>query len=305
MKIILLNGPSSAGKSSIARELKGMLEGPVQVIALDDYLDMTPEEPIWEDDVFAVTPRMGADIAAALEAGESVIIDHVITSARIFEAIRKAIGERPCFRVLVTCDTAVLRQRERDRGNRCIGSAEASRQYLFPKDGYDLRIDSGLLQPGEAAERIAACADLTIRKMRRTDLTPLHALLSDPEVMRHIEPPFSSEKTEAFLQEAGMAEPPLIYAVDDGEGRFIGYVIYHGYEEDSVEIGWVLNRSAWGHGHAQALTALLIEKARNEKKNVVIECSPEQTVSQHIAVRNGFACCGCSEGLQLYRLTLR
>ena len=146
--------------------------------------------------------------------------------------------------------------------------------------------------------------NITIRKMQPGDTDALYRLLSDPEVMRHLEPPFDREKTETFLHHAGLTEPPLVYAAE-ASGDFIGYVIYHAYDADSVEIGWVLNRSAWEHGHAQALTALLIEKARNEKKNVVIECSPEQTVSQHIAVRNGFACCGCSEGLQLYRLTLR
>lgn len=147
--------------------------------------------------------------------------------------------------------------------------------------------------------------NLTIRKMRMEDLTALYALLSDPDVMQHIEPPYSMEKTATFINDAGISEHPLIYAVDDAENHFIGYVIYHGYEADSVEIGWVLKRSEWGHGYAQALTTLLIEKARTEKKNVVIECAPEQSVSIHIAVKNGFSYCGRTDGCDVYRLTLR
>ena len=54
-----------------------------------------------------------------------------------------------------------MKQRERARGNRCIGSAEASQRYLFPKAGYDIRIDSGMLNPDEAAERIAVYMNLT------------------------------------------------------------------------------------------------------------------------------------------------
>ena len=83
MNVILLNGPSSAGKSSIAKELKTILDtqGATEVIALDDYLDMASSESIWEDDVFTVMPGMCSDIAAALNNRRNVIIDHVIIPA--------------------------------------------------------------------------------------------------------------------------------------------------------------------------------------------------------------------------------
>ena len=41
--------------------------------------------------------------------------------------------------------------------------------------------------------------DLSIRRMRKEDLGWLYRLLSDPEVMRWLEPPYSMEQTEAFL----------------------------------------------------------------------------------------------------------
>ena len=72
---------------------------------------------------------------------------------------------------------------------------------------------------------------LVIRKMREEDLEPLHRLLSDPRVMKYLEPPFSEEKTEAFLKNCGMKEEPLVYAVDDENG-FAGYVIYHRYDHE-------------------------------------------------------------------------
>ena len=40
-----------------------------------------------------------------------------------------------------------------------------------------------------------------IRKMTITDLDDLYALLSDSEVMRYIEPPFSKEQTVQFLMD--------------------------------------------------------------------------------------------------------
>jgi hypothetical protein len=39
------------------------------IIALDDYLEMSPDEPVWEDDVFDTMPATQADIRAARHRG--------------------------------------------------------------------------------------------------------------------------------------------------------------------------------------------------------------------------------------------
>lgn len=72
--------------------------------------------------------------------------------------------------------------------------------------------------------------------MKSSDADALYRLLSDPEVMRYLEPLYDRAQTEAFLHRAGLSEPPLVYAAE-GNGRFIGYVIYHPYDEESIEIG--------------------------------------------------------------------
>ena len=153
---ILLNGPSSAGKSSVAKALKQMLPGSggAAIISLDDYLQMSANEPIWEDDVFSVMPRMCKDVSSALRDGKTVIIDHVITSPRIYSALKNAVAGFQMKTVLVSCDTETLRLREAERGDRCLGSAEASLQYLYPKTGYDLCVDSGKASPSALAEAI-------------------------------------------------------------------------------------------------------------------------------------------------------
>jgi chloramphenicol 3-O phosphotransferase len=124
------------------------------VISLDDYLQMSAKEPIWEDDVFAVMPLMCRDIAAALQAGKTLIVDHVITSPRIYGALTAAVKGFSLKTILVSCDPGLLRKREAARGDRCIGSAEASLQYLYPKTGYDLSVDSGEMGAEALAERI-------------------------------------------------------------------------------------------------------------------------------------------------------
>lgn len=46
---------------------------------------------------------------------------------------------------------------------------------------------------------------LHIRRLTAEDLEPLHRLLSDPAVMRYLEPPFTRAQTEAFLQRQAWA----------------------------------------------------------------------------------------------------
>ena len=143
--------------------------------------------------------------------------------------------------------------------------------------------------------------NITIRRMQSSDADALYRLLSDPTVMRCLEPPYDRAQTEAFLRRAGLAEPPLVYAVQEDE-HFIGYVIYHDYDKDSVEIGWVLFPEYWGRGYASELTDRLISWARKERKSIVIECVPEQVATVHLAAQKGFRMEGITDGLAVYRL---
>ena len=144
--------------------------------------------------------------------------------------------------------------------------------------------------------------DITIRRIQPGDADALYRLLSDPAVMRYLEPPFDRAQTEDFLRRAGLAEPPLVYAAEEN-GSFIGYVIYHAYNAESVEIGWVLLPEYWGRGYASALTDRLIDRARQEQKSIVIECAPAQAATKRIAIKKGFRACGICDGLTVYRLT--
>ena len=144
--------------------------------------------------------------------------------------------------------------------------------------------------------------NIHIRSFEENDLQPLYELLSDEEVMKYIEPPFSPEQTMTFLKKAGLSDPPLIWAAENENGVFIGYVIYHDYEEDSKEIGWILKREFWGKGCAKVLTEQLIGRAETEGKTVVIECLPEQQVTSHIAKKFGFTYAGRRDDLDVYTL---
>ena len=156
-RLLLLNGPSSAGKSSIAKELQQKLRlcgADPMIVSIDDYMKIAEDEEIWEDDVFEIMPDMCRDITPALLQGKWVIVDHVITSARIYEALLDAAAGFDVVKILVSCSLETLLKREKERGHRFAGSAEASLKYLYPKKGYDLRIDSGKTDAASSAERI-------------------------------------------------------------------------------------------------------------------------------------------------------
>ena len=146
--------------------------------------------------------------------------------------------------------------------------------------------------------------DLTIRNMNENDFESLYGLLSDPQVMRYLEAPYTKEKAKQFLKNAGLSDPPLIYAVDKN-GMMIGYVIFHEYDDVGMEIGWVLHPRCWGNGYASYLTERLIERALDLGRQPVIECVPEQEATKHIALKYGFEYEGKKDGLEIFRLKER
>ena len=109
-----------------------------------------------EDDVFEISGDMCTGALEALEKANGVIIDHVITSERIYCQLREMLGQYPIRTVHVTCPLEVLLQREFARKNRCLGSAEASYLYLYPREGYDLTVDTSVMTTAECAEKILA-----------------------------------------------------------------------------------------------------------------------------------------------------
>ena len=155
--IILLNGPSSSGKSTLSRTLQAQLlrEGQEYPwISIDHFLNMSTDEVIYEDDVYAICPALCQAVETALETAPGVIIDQVITSRRIFDHLCNHLAAHRIHLIRVTCPVEILRQRELARKNRCLGSAEASQIYLYPQEGYHLTVDTYAMTPQECAARI-------------------------------------------------------------------------------------------------------------------------------------------------------
>ena len=157
-QIILLNGSSSSGKSTLAKVLQTVIEDKrnerYDIVSIDDFLKMTTEDVIYEDDVFEISDALCESVLQALEESQGVIIDHVITSERIFNQLTERMSCYHLWLVHVTCPLEIIRKREQERKDRCLGSAEASYTYLFPKEGYDLTVDTHSMTISECANKI-------------------------------------------------------------------------------------------------------------------------------------------------------
>ena len=85
----------------------------------------------------------------------------------------------------------------------------------------------------------------------------------------------------------------MIFAAEK-DGQFIGYVIFHEYDIDSYELGWVLAKKYWGKD--------MITKSAEMKKDLIIECVFEQEKTKHLALSNGFTYTDNFNNLDAFRL---
>jgi chloramphenicol 3-O phosphotransferase len=169
-KIIILNGTSSSGKTSIVRALQDRLAEPYLEVGLDKFIWMLPrrylDRPLW-DDVLGLNVTAGATghwlvagmhrtIAALSAAGIHVIADHVLVEpAWLLECVR-LFSDPPALLVGVRCPLAVLEERERARKDRTLGQARAQFEAVHAHNLYDIEVDTAVSTPQECAEQIEA-----------------------------------------------------------------------------------------------------------------------------------------------------
>ena len=159
-RVILLNRPSGSGKSTLAKTIRAMIadrrKERYAIVSIDDYMRISTEETIYEDDVFEISGDMCRGAIDALDTLPGVIVDHVITSERIYRQFADAMQAYALYTVRLDCPLEELLRRETARKDRCPGTAEASFTYLYPKDGYDLAVDTHRMTAEECAEAICA-----------------------------------------------------------------------------------------------------------------------------------------------------
>jgi len=161
-QIILLNGTSSSGKSSIARELLPMLDRPYYYLPVDAFNSMRHQRVMSPENLEATLQRLagGYHRAAAgmAVAGNDVVLDHVL---RIRSWLRECVElfSSDVVFVGVRCPLPELQRRELERGDRPVGKAESHYGLVHRDAVYDVEVDTSISSPRNCAEQIKAFVD--------------------------------------------------------------------------------------------------------------------------------------------------
>jgi chloramphenicol 3-O phosphotransferase len=181
--VIVLNGPSSAGKSTLATALQGRLTAEGEcwfVYAMDDYFAKLPFDwvtarkhvGVHADDgvVLEIVDgefrmRMGpigrqllaawrGAVGAAARAGLNVIADDVVLTEAEWQGWQAELDGVDAHWVRVHVDLDVLEARETARGDRMPGQARSQYEDAYRYPIYDATVDTGRLAPDDAAEAV-------------------------------------------------------------------------------------------------------------------------------------------------------
>ncbi len=142
---------------------------------------------------------------------------------------------------------------------------------------------------------------LGLRPWQDDDLDDLHALCSDPEVMRYFPSVLTRKETAAFLKRLQAAQAQYGYCYFAAEllknNEFIGFIgiarqFYLDKPAEFTDIGWRLKQAAWGKGLAtEGAKAVLNFAFRNALLDEIYAvCSvvnvPSERVMQKIGMQH-------------------
>lgn len=181
--VVLVNGPSSAGKSTLCRMLRDEIPHPYLLLGFDDFVFMSapryyrgtdtahqggaaddpatalgvrmvttsaPGEPPCVVASFgpvfrALIGSIGPVVRTLVDNRNSVIIDHVIHDREMHDDLVRSLAGLDVFSIGVTCPIEILEERERARGDRVLGRARGLATVVHEFVEYDVMVDSGAM----------------------------------------------------------------------------------------------------------------------------------------------------------------
>ncbi|MFE6482442.1 AAA family ATPase [Streptomyces sp. NPDC057757] len=187
--VVLLNGASSSGKSSIARELLGVLDGTWFHMPVDAFHSMRGGGEIADEDLQAEIDRTAKGfhraVAGMAAGGNNLVVDHPLSRRwRLLDLLGLLVPEDTVL-VGVRCPLPELERRERERGDRQPGLAAMQYDAVHSHGPHDLDVDTSLHSPRECALRVRdLLADrpspTAFETLRRTLRTPPTSQMTPP-----------------------------------------------------------------------------------------------------------------------------
>ncbi|MCK9686645.1 chloramphenicol phosphotransferase CPT family protein [Scleromatobacter humisilvae] len=147
-RIILLNGASSSGKSSLALALQRQLDEPFWHWSIDHLLAarVLPHERMASGDFEWARMRPAffdgfhRSIPALAAAGNDLIVEHIVETSGWMQRLVKLLAPFDVFHVGVRCPVDELERRERERGDRRLGSAREDDATTHAFGAYDYEV---------------------------------------------------------------------------------------------------------------------------------------------------------------------
>jgi chloramphenicol 3-O phosphotransferase len=187
-RVVVLNGSSSAGKSSLALELQSLWEARGECWVIFSWDDFIPRLPArWRGvpgavgdladegsryrivdsggDVLTAVLEPGAvgrrmlrayhrAIAAVAHSGIDVVVEEVMMTTTEWEDWRQALDGLQVRWAGIRCDLDVVGNRERARGDRHVGLARGTGLVVHRYATYDVEIDTTWVAAADAAVQL-------------------------------------------------------------------------------------------------------------------------------------------------------
>lgn len=149
-KIIILNGPSSSGKTTLALALLEQLEMPFIRFSFDLFRDhksfplvrINKNEFSWAQMRPSIFQGLHRCIPAIASAGNNILFEHIIETKAWLHEIASLLSALDVFFVRVHCSLSELERREMQHGDRRPGEARQDFLTVSNLFAHDLEINS-------------------------------------------------------------------------------------------------------------------------------------------------------------------
>ena len=157
-QIVILNGTSSSGKSTVAAQLQKLLAEPYFHFAIDRFRLMGAGKD-WTADEFAVVMQrtilgFHRAVAGFAAAGNNVIVDYVMGERWRLADCVATFADYDVVLVGLHCPAEELERRERERGNRPVGLAAFQFPIVHENMRYDVEVNTNGREPRDCAQEI-------------------------------------------------------------------------------------------------------------------------------------------------------
>lgn len=164
--VLVLNGVSSSGKTTLAKAMQSVWSAPLHHVQLDAFRDMEPPgywsgwETMDEGRVDLMLRALcGAMYSAVREYsvhGQGVLLDAVLDKRTVRRLLVERLVDLPVYLIGVHCNHNELTRREAERGDREIGTAAKQSGWIHRSMPYDYQVDTTDQGPLDLAAEVAS-----------------------------------------------------------------------------------------------------------------------------------------------------